>query len=228
MKLKKYFALLKEYPELFENHDSPLKIIQDLDAIRAWQKEYRKKLKESDSPNEWADIGVIVDDPYFILLRDLVQFPSGHRNGYVRMIPRSELFGAFGVIVLPIYLDKIILLNHFRHSTRQWHLEIPRGYGEPYISSIESARRELKEEISGEISKLVSLGTCYPETGFECQRAELFLAELNSIGGPAINEGIEDYGLVSITKFEAMIRDGEITDGFTIVAYTRAKLRGLI
>jgi hypothetical protein len=32
----------------------------------------------------------------------------------------------------------------------------------------------------------------------------------------------------SIPELEKMIADGEITDGFTIAAYTKAKLKGLI
>jgi hypothetical protein len=41
-------------------------------------------------------------------------------------------------------------------------------------------------------------------------------------------EGIKSILWVTVAELEAMIRDGAITDGFTIAAFTRARLKGLI
>jgi ADP-ribose pyrophosphatase len=49
-----------------------------------------------------------------------------------------------------------------------------------------------------------------------------------SVGEMEIQEGIENPIWVSVPELEKMIADGEITDGFTIAAYTKAKLKGLI
>ncbi|MEW6241844.1 MAG: NUDIX hydrolase, partial [Chloroflexota bacterium] len=177
---------------------------------------------------EWAEIGVVLEDPYIIILRDLVEFPNGHRNGYVRMIPRPDLIGGIGVVMLPIYENGVVLLKHFRHSTRKWHFEIPRGYGEPNVSAENNARRELEEELGANISELISLGLYYPETGFESQCTEIFLTRINSIGSLATDEGIVSFLLLGFVELEDWIADGKITDGFTIAAYTKAKLKGLI
>lgn len=228
MKLTSYRALLDEYPKLFDNENASIKIIKDQSDILAWQKERRQKLAEKNLPSEWADIGILLDDPYMIVLRDLVEFPGGYRSGYVRMIPRTDLSGGIGVIILPVYEGKILLINHFRHSTRICHLEIPRGYGEPGISSAENARKELEEEVGAKTSELLSLGSLYPETGFESQYVELFLARLASVGMPDVSEGIESLVWLTPQELEEWIECDKITDGFTIAAYTRAKLKGLI
>lgn len=41
-------------------------------------------------------------------------------------------------------------------------------------------------------------------------------------------EGIDRFKWVSLTEIEKLIKDGQITDGFTIAVYTRAKLHELI
>jgi ADP-ribose pyrophosphatase len=75
---------------------------------------------------------------------------------------------------------------------------------------------------------LVDLGILYSNTGIQGDAVRLFYAKLSSVGKPARSEGIESFRWVSVAGLEAMMRDGEITDGFTIAAYTRAKLRGLL
>lgn len=228
MKSASYLELFDEYPKLFDNENAPIKIIKDESDIEAWQEKRRKELAQQGLPSEWAEIGVVLEDPYIIILRDLVEFPNGYRNGYVRMISRPDLTGGVGVVMLPIYENGVVLLKHFRHSTRQWHFEIPRGYGEPNVSAENNARRELEEELGANISELISLGSYYPETGFESQCAEIFLARINSIGLLATDEGIVSFTLLGFIELEDWIANEKITDGFTIAAYTRAKLKGLI
>ena len=228
MDLEHYLDFLKKHPNILGNHNVPIRIIEEKEEILSWQDKQKELLVTQNLPDEWAKIGIVLEDRYIIVLRDLVEFPDGRRNGYVRMIPRSDLAGGFGVVMLPIYQDKIVLLNHFRHSTRKWHLEIPRGYGEPELSTNENAIKELSEEIGATVSELLPLGAYYPETGFESQKADLFLARLSNIGVPALEEGIASFKLLSITELEEMIAYEQVTDGFTIAAYTKAKLKGLI
>jgi ADP-ribose pyrophosphatase len=39
---------------------------------------------------------------------------------------------------------------------------------------------------------------------------------------------VDKFIWVSVAELEKMIAEGDITDGFTIAAYTKAKLKGLI
>ena len=121
-----------------------------------------------------------------------------------------------------------MLLHQYRHPTRQWHYEVPRGYGEPHVSAIENAHKEIEEETGGKIEELVSLGEFHNNTGYEAASVALFYARLSSVGAANVNEGIESFVWLTVEELEEWIADGKITDGFTIAAYTKAKLKGLI
>jgi len=223
-----YFSLVKSHSKLFDNKDALLNIILDQKTISEWEAKKEAELKQKGLPLEWARLGVILDDPYNIIVRDLVQFPDGDMRGYGRSIATASLRGGKGVVVLPEYDGKIMLLHQYRHATRQWHYEVPRGYGEPNIPAIENAHKEVEEETGGKVSELVSLGEFYNNTGYETASVALFYAKLASVGVPEINEGIESFVWLTVKELEEWIANGKITDGFTIAAYTKAKLNGLI
>ncbi len=223
-----YDELINKTPSLFSNERALLNIILDPKIIAEWEAKKEAELKQKGLPLEWAKIGVILDDPYNLIVRDLVQFPDGDMRGYGRSIATASLRGGKGVVVLPEYEGKIMLLHLYRHAMRQWHYEVPRGYGEPNIPAIENAHKEVEEETGGKVSELVSLGEFYNNTGYESASVALFYAKLSSVGTPEINEGIESFVWLTVKELEEWIADEKITDGFTIAAYTKAKLKGLI
>lgn len=223
-----YQELISQHPRLFANEDAIFKIITEPQRIVAWKEETRQKLKQKGLPVAWAEIGLLFNDPYFIILRDLVEFPDGRLGGYARLINQADLEGGQGVVVLPALDEKILIQYNYRHPTRSWHWEVPRGFGEPGVSAEEQAHVEIREETGGKIQQIVDLGSYHNNTGMEGVTTRLFFAQLISVGEPSKAEGIEKFKWVTIEEFETLIRDGEITDGFTIAAYTRAKLRGLI
>jgi ADP-ribose pyrophosphatase len=124
--------------------------------------------------------------------------------------------------------NKYLLLRQYRHPIRAWSFEIPRGFGEPNVPAEKQAENEIKEEIEGEIIKLIDLGIFFNNTGLEGNKVRLFFAELSTVGKPAKDEGIESLYWVTLKEMQNMLANSKITDGFTIVAYTRAKLRGLL
>jgi ADP-ribose pyrophosphatase len=224
-----YFRLLQEHPFLLGNNDGPLKIITDQNTIQKWQAKQQSNLTEQSQSAQWTDIGIIVDDPYIVALRDLVEFAGQSRNGYVRIYNRAYLEGgAAGVAMLPVKNDKILLLHNFRHATRSWHWEIPRGFGERGAKAKIQAKAEIKEEIGSDETQLLELGLYHNNTGLEGNPIHLFLARVKSVGEPKLVEGIDQFRWVSVEELEEMIVKDKITDGFTIAAYTRAKLKGLI
>lgn len=224
-----YSKLISEYPKLFSNQSAGIRIISNAYEIAEWQKRRRDQLIQSGKPSEWADIGVVLDDPYFLVLRDLVEFPGGFRNGYVRLYSRAYLeSGAAIVVILPEMDGKLLLIHQYRHATRLWHWEIPRGFGEPGVDARTQAINELREEVNGNVSEIVDLGMMYHNAGLDGNPTNLFYAHMISIGEIQVEEGIEYLKWFSVAEIEQMIVDGEITDGFTIAAYTKARLKGLI
>lgn len=225
-RLARYRQLRESLPELFVNPpDAPYEILHDATEVSATEAEVARRLTEQGHPAMWAHIGVVFEDPYGVTLRDAVRTPTGVRGTYVRRINPGN---APGVVMLPMCSGKVVLVRHFRHSTRQWHLEIPRGFGTPGSRPEEDARRELIEEIGVDPENLTSLGIVYPDTGQTATKIFLFLAEIADFHAAGHDEGIESAHAVTPGRLAELIRTGEITDGFTINAYARADLLGLL
>ena len=224
-----YISLVKSHPGLFDNENALIKIINDDNEISVWQEQRRIDLQKQGVSQATADIGLILEDHGLLILRDLVEFPGGYRNGYIRIYNRAYLEGgAAGVVVLPEKDGKLLLFRHYRHATRMFHWEIPRGFGESGVDAKSQAIIEVKEEINGNVADIFELGIVYNNTGLEGNPINLFFARMSSVGEMQLEEGIEKPIWVSVPELEKMIADGEITDGFTIAAYTKAKLKGLI
>lgn len=225
--LEAYLAFVKQYPALFENPPSGgFTIILDEGEIRQVEAEVGQRLAAYGFPSEWARVGMAYRDQYMLLLRDAVRLPDGSVDTRIRSV--SEGAAVPGVFILPVYQGQILLIRHFRHEARIWRLEIPGGFGIPGMSSEVSAQRELMEEIGATITRLISLGRVYPDTDSGAEYFELFYAEIESFGEIEVQEGITEVVSVSVQDFERMIRANEITDMNVLVAYTRAKLHGLL
>jgi ADP-ribose pyrophosphatase len=214
-----YDSLQTSFPALFSNDNSPFFIILNAKEIDEWKRSH------SDSSN----FGIVFEDPFIIILKDLVQFPNGRQNGYIRLYNRAYLEGgAAGVVMLPRMHEKFLLIHNYRHATRKWHWEIPRGFGEPGVIAKKQAEVEIDEEIGGEIKQIFDLGVYFCNTGVDGNPISLFLVEMKSIGSPKIELGVDKFRWVSVQEIEQMIANEEITDGFTIASYTRAKYKGYI
>jgi ADP-ribose pyrophosphatase len=222
---EEYFGFAKVHPNLFVNPPGAgFKILLDEDEIQEAEAQMAQWLESKSMPAEWAHVGIVYRDQYRMVLRDAVRFPNGLLGTYVRIVRD----GVPGVIVFPVYQGQILLIRHFRHSTRTWHIEVPRGYGEEGSSGEENALRELKEEIGATISHLVSLGQAYPDTGALSEYNAFFYAEVESYGDLEADEAIVELLPTPIPEFERMIRENEIEDGFTLTAYVLAKAKGLL
>lgn len=227
--MKRYLSILQGHPSFLGDKTDPIKIILDESEIQTWHTQQMVEKENKEHNPEWANTGIVFDDPYIVILRDLVEFPGGFRNGYIRLYNRAYLEGgAAGVVTMPVKDGKVLLMHNFRHATRSWHWEIPRGFGEPGISAENQARAEIKEEIGVDATELIELGTLYNNTGLEGNPVSLFLVRIAADAVMNAEIGVDELRWVSVHELEAMISNAEITDGFTIAAYTRAKLRKLI
>jgi ADP-ribose pyrophosphatase len=216
-----YRRLRAERPELFANPvDGLIEIVSDEAAVAGLERDCRERA-EPGRPESWDRTGVLYQDRYLSLVRDPVRFPDGRLAPYIRLVPRQ----VGGVAVLPRCGQDVVLLRHFRHATRSWHLEIPRGFTEPGEEPAQAARRELTEEIGVEPRTLERLGAFHPDTGVSADRVHLFLATIDAPGEPQVAEGIASTLRVPWARLEAMIGAGEITDSFTIAAAYRLALR---
>ena len=222
-KLAEYFAFAARHPEMFINPSNDgISILLDENEIR---------MVETIAENEGSQkgrgqVGIVFQNRYLTLLCDAVCFPDGSVSTYIRTTSRIDC--GPGVAILPFYHGQVLLIRHFRHATRTWHLEAPRGFGTKDLSGEENAYKELAEEIGAKTSCLISLGQVYPDSGVSADAIELFYATIEAYGDVDVHEGIAEVLPVTVSHLENLILNNEITDSFTIVAYTRAKLRGLL
>ena len=224
--LAAYMSLVRSQPELFSNPPGAgYEILLRETEIRQAEEHMAEVLRQAGAPPEWAQVGVAFRDQYVLLLRDAVRFPDGSLGTYIRSVSPGGSF--IGVVTLPIWQGQVILIRHFRHSTRTWHIEIPRGFGSDQDAT-QSARRELTEEIGAADIQFVKLGEAYPDTGIGSSPVAFFLASIGSFGRPQAHEAITDILPTPVAEFERMIRDGELTDGYLLTAYGLAKAKNLM
>ena len=116
----------------------------------------------------------------------------------------------------------MVLLRTFRHPTRSWEIEFPRGFSDAGQSPEENARREATEELGAEITNLTRLGSIKCNTGLMASVVLVFEAKVTTspekLTPADKNEAIDHYLVLSRSEISALIRNGEITDGFTLGA----------
>lgn len=229
--LDEYLALARAHPEKFNNPPGSIfAILLDptdiYQAEAAAEKQLLAQGATAAHAHEWSRVGIVYQDQYVCMLRDAVRFPDGALGTYIRMVDVDD--DPPGVIILPIHQGKVVLVRHFRHATRSWSLEIPRGFGSPGASSDENVRRELREEIGADPINLIPLGLVQPNAGASAETNEIFFAEVASVSHPETQEAISAILELTVAEFEAMIQDNRIIDAFTLSAYAHAKAHGLL
>ena len=223
-RLVRYFELAQQRPDLFDNSGGRLKILLNPIDILSVEKAVAQMLIERGLPQGGATAGFVLDDPWFFVLRDAIEFPDGSRRLHASVVNKNN----HGSAVLPLLSGQVILIRHFHHATRQWMFEIPRGAIESGQTPEGTAHTEIKEEIGSDIKELLPLGFVHGSTNLYSGGAHLFVAQLDSIGSPQLAEGIAAVVQLTIQEFENWIRKGRVLDAITIAAFTHARLRGLI
>lgn len=225
-RLSPYLALMAERPAWFQGAADGVVIATAPDDIARIETETAARYEAAGRPAAWAEVGVRYQDPYLMLLVDAVTFPDGGVGVHHRVV---RLAGDdSGVAVLPVLGGRIVLIRHFRHPLRRWTWEVPRGAIEPGLAPEEAVRTELMEEIEGQATAIQPLGAMYGATAFMGLRVLLYIAQLAAVGRPALGEGVGEVRAVSVAEFEAMVREGEIVDSFTLGAFLHARLKGLL
>lgn len=126
-----------------------------------------------------------------------------------------------GAVVLVPLLDgeRVVLIRNYRHSIDQYLMEVPAGTakrGEPFE---ETAIRELAEETGYRAGKLERLMRFYPCPGASGEIMVVYLCTQLTPGDPRreVDEEME-VEEVSLRDALAMVNDGRIVDGKTIIA----------
>ena len=87
-------------------------------------------IDKKEAPKIRARTGILIEDKLHFFVRDAVKFPSGEVRTQMRVIGCTMSDGPSGVVALASRDGKIYLREMFRHATRRWELETPRGQRE--------------------------------------------------------------------------------------------------
>jgi ADP-ribose pyrophosphatase len=149
------------------------------------------------------------ESPWYSLRQDRIQMPGGSQGTYTVVDRRGAVF------IIPRLPDgRVALIRHYRHTVGGWLWEIPAGGIEEGHSPLETAHRELLEEIGGRAAAMAEIGTFYTMPGISNERCVVFYAEDVQIGQPnhEASEVIETH-LFAVDETLRMARDGTIQDG---------------
>jgi ADP-ribose pyrophosphatase len=122
-------------------------------------------------------------------------------------------------VMLPFDEKKrVLLVRQYRLPARGFLWELPAGRLDPGETPLQTARRELEEETGYRAKKWKKLVSFYPSPGFLSERMTVFTATDLTPGQPhnMDDERIE-MRWFSRREVEAMIGDGRIADGKTII-----------
>ncbi len=214
--LSQYLQLVKEYPNTFgplgKWQSGEIEITLNPELIQKIQKQTRLRMMSKGIPEvdaeKWSTIGVVAEDNYWLWVRDAVIFPSGVYGTYDRLMWKSGMGGPPGVAILPLLTTKKIIVNiNYRHATRCWEIELPRGAKKAGETPEKAAARELKEETGYQIAKCIHLGDIAPDSGTLMSIVPIFCGEVSHSGDTA-----KDYS-EAIAQTPAYTKE-ELKQGF--------------
>lgn len=183
-----YDKLLRQFTETLGRHGSwkqgEIEIATSPEEIRLIEKQacqrYIRMGYSKANAEKFSHVGIIAEDHYLIWVRDAVTFPGGIPGTYDRIIWKSGLNGPNGVVILPVLPNSRIIVNiNFRHATRSWEMELPRGGCKEKETLHESAARELKEETGCIAKEFFLLGNITPDTGLISGSIPVFFGKVN-------------------------------------------------
>jgi ADP-ribose pyrophosphatase len=189
----------------------------------------KKKAEQIQKPKHMANktnLGIHVESsrlsyegPLFKVYTDMVLEPGGK-------VSRRDVIRHNGSIVILAVDDShsksdplIVMERQYRHAAGQYLWELPAGKMDEGEKALAGAKRELIEETGYRARRWTKLVRYFASPGFLGEWMQVFLAEGISAGvaEPEEDEFIH-IELVPISKVLAMIDEGKIADGKTLIA----------
>jgi ADP-ribose pyrophosphatase len=96
----------------------------------------------------------------------------------------------------------VVLNLNFRHATRSWELELPRGARREGETLEQTAVRELREETGYHIDKAIFLGKMATDSGLSTSLVPIFLAQVSKQGQSTQDDSEAIHSALAFSKEE--------------------------
>jgi len=165
----------------------------------------------------------IVYDHYIKVKQDIVNTPNGTIVDYNYIYSNTN-----AVLVLPIHDNKIIMLKQYRYPLKKYVYDLPGGGTKVGDTTLETAKKELKEETGYEAKSFEYINSFYHIPGYSNITVETFIAKDLKPGESELEKS-EFAEVVEFTfkEFESLLIS-EKMEGTIAATYFCAKLKNLI
>ena len=165
---------------------------------------------------------LVYRNPWMSLREDAVRLPDGSPGSYAVVDKPTA------ALVIPMDDAGLHLIEQFRYPVGRRSWEFPSGTApeDRPARGADLARAELAEETGFRAGTLRPLGRIALAPGITSQECDVFLAT-DLTAGPTAREHTEQgmrQRRFGRSELERLIREGGVTDGPTIAAYTLLRL----
>jgi 8-oxo-dGTP pyrophosphatase MutT (NUDIX family) len=167
--------------------------------------------------NPWQTISTrqVYDNPWIRVREDQVIRPDGEPGIYGVIHFKNKAIG-----IVPVDADgNIHLVGQFRYTLNSYSWEIPEGGCPDDEEPLETAKRELMEEMGLAAREWKQLGTAHLSNSV-CDEEAIYYLATDLTYGEANPEGTEklERRCVPVSEALRMIQSGEMTDALSILA----------
>ncbi|KKS52369.1 MAG: hypothetical protein UV82_C0011G0016 [Candidatus Magasanikbacteria bacterium GW2011_GWD2_43_18] len=164
---------------------------------------------------------VIHENPWTQYKHDTYEKPNGEEGNYYYLETRGSS------CIVPVMPDgRIVLVLQHRYLSDKQSIELPSGKIQAGSTALESAQRELLEETGWEAEEWVKVGEFNPSNGYLKTTAHVFLAQVTEQKEQQLDDTEEiDVLYRRPDEFEDMIKRGDISDGYTMAAWSLVRHR---
>ncbi len=127
------------------------------------------------------------------------------------------------VNIIPLTVNhEVVMIQQYRHGSREVTLEIPGGLVETADTPRKAAARELAEETGYRAKKWTKIGVVNPNPALFNNRCYTFLAEdIREVSEPSPDQTEDiEVVLIPLSKIPGFILEGKIDHAMVIIAFT--------
>jgi ADP-ribose pyrophosphatase len=156
---------------------------------------------------------VVYQGSFLKVLRDEVELPNGKKS------TREYIPHPGAAMVIPVTdQGQLVMIRQYRYPLQAEFIEFPAGKIDPGEDALQTAHRELQEEIGQTAKDFRHLTTIHPVIGYSNELIEIYVAKGLSLTKQDLDED-EFVDVFEISFGEAMelMKQGKITDVKTMI-----------